>query len=268
MIRPPDNVHGVGDRPFGQGSPARTDPGDTITVDLQNTFRNVGIAGPCLDTPDLMDTSGMTLTLPVGQDVDQPTCQITLSVPLSQNVTQQIQATFSITGTSAPTLTDGVHLLWAGFPGAIPIGRDGEVSPVNGDFYDEVVMRVRATERTLAYIAWQDCPGIPGECDQLVQQHLEEGWQTLRFRPDWSGPVYAIRFGTSSATSVDIDDVRIVNQATPVAVGLDGPVSLTATGTAQEGFDPAVYGIDPPVSDGPGGSCCLIRPSCRPAPTP
>jgi putative cell wall-binding protein len=162
-----------------------------------------------------------------------------------------------------------VHLLWQGFPGAIPIHPDGAVTPIDGTRFDEVLVRVRSSAPSTAVLSSQLCLEPPGQCSTTATLPLAEGWQTLRFRPGWSGPVHGLRFGTNSATDLEVDWVRVVRSGGAQfgqVLGAEGPFTLVrgapdgSGAPLLEGLDPVVSGTALDPAGVPAGTWTLVAP--------
>lgn len=122
-----------------------------------------------------------------------------------------------------------IHLLWQGYPGgALPVGRDGLVAPLDGDTYRLLAVRVHVPSPTAYGISWARCPtgstadGCP--TGGSVSGHLAAGWQTLVVDPGWNGEVHAVRFALAGTLPVRIDWARAY-QPTGQGITVPGAVA-------------------------------------------
>ncbi|WP_370325067.1 cell wall-binding repeat-containing protein [Euzebya sp.] len=129
-----------------------------------------------------------------------------------------------------------VPLLWANFPGAVPIAPDGLVNPVDANRFRHALIRVWASEPAGMSLEWRAC--TTGNCinhpttQGRVHAGLAAGWQTVQLdlgaQPSWGGDLHQL-YLFANAAQVRVDDVRFVEAPTgeAITVTADPAVQLT-----------------------------------------
>ena len=154
-----------------------------------------------------------------------------------------------VQGASSVTVGDGrlrmtfegtghVHPIWANFPGAIRVGRDGPVNPVDPTRYTHLSLRINTPITTAGQVTWQTCPDIDAGCEGTAGFLMTStGWQTVTVDlrqgegQPWAGDIQALRLaiGASQTVSYEIDWMRLHGTAEPARITFSNP-ALTGTG--------------------------------------
>lgn len=114
-----------------------------------------------------------------------------------------------------------VSLLFPGYDGALPLGREGMNRPIDPAGYSHAAIRMWVSTRTAAGLSWQGC-GVAAPCRQgHLGFILEPGWHTyiltLAGQPNWSGVVTGMRLAVAPGAPMEyqVDWIRLYRATTP-----------------------------------------------------
>lgn len=124
-----------------------------------------------------------------------------------------------------------VSLIFPGFDGSLPLGREGMRQPLVAADYDHASIRLHSTKRGPGGLFWQDC-GVAAPCRQgNLSFVIEPGWHTYVFtlagQKNWTGNITGLRLAVShgNPTTYEVDWLRVYRATTPdVMVSGDGPI--------------------------------------------
>ncbi len=149
-----------------------------------------------------------------------------------------------------------VHLLWQGMPGAIAMGRDGALNPIDPGRFGRVQVRVHSSVETLGVVGSQMCLEPPGHCSLNHTAPLRPGWQTIEVEPNWDGPVYGLRFGATGAADLRVDWARVIPTAQP-STTVAGVAPLQITAGPEGDIQPVLDGTTFSLNGAPNGTYTL-----------
>ncbi len=127
------------------------------------------------------------------------------------------------------------HPLWAGYPGALVHGREGQGRPIDAGRYNRISFRMNATAEVPAGVRWYSCQEISDACQGGFNFFTKPGWHTYDFAlapineanltTPWAGNIVSLRVALSpaSTTHFDVDWLQVYPSGSPVGEGV-GPV--------------------------------------------
>jgi hypothetical protein len=133
-----------------------------------------------------------------------------------------------------------VSLLWNGFPGSLPYGRDGRIAAnqIIASRYTRLYAHIWASRQLTVWVQWGN---TCARCSGQVQVVLQPGWNdvsaplnndaVLRHSGTaWSGRIQSLRlqFLPSASTGVRIDSVRLLHSSATSVLHWASPSSRGA----------------------------------------
>ena len=122
-----------------------------------------------------------------------------------------------------------ISLLWPGFPGSLPHGREGNARPADASRYNRLVVRLNVTVAQPMIVLWHTCALADASCQGGAAVTLQPGWQTYEIvlqpaggdpalAAPWAGQIHGLRLlFPQGAGHVDVDWVRVTSDAGPVS---------------------------------------------------
>ena len=114
------------------------------------------------------------------------------------------------------------HPLWGGYPGALPLGRDGVRHPIDASRYRTIAFRMNASGEVPAGVRWYTCQEISDACQGGFNFFTVPGWHTYVFplqaisepalTTPWAGKIVSLRVALSPGGTqhFDVDWVRVM----------------------------------------------------------
>ena len=114
------------------------------------------------------------------------------------------------------------HPLWGGYPGALPIGREGAAHPIDASRFNTIAFRMNANAEVPAGVRWYTCQEISDACQGGFNFFTVPGWHTYMFplqainepalTAPWSGNIVSLRIALSPGGQqhFDVDWVRVM----------------------------------------------------------
>jgi hypothetical protein len=134
-----------------------------------------------------------------------------------------------------------IALLWPGFPGSLPHGREGSARLIGAQNYERLVVRMNAPPSVPVIAMWHTCAAANESCQGGTVFTTQPGWQTydVALQPTasdqglqapWSGRIFGLRLLFPTANGhLDIDWVRVTTRNEPnvsEAIGSPAPFSI------------------------------------------
>ena len=122
-----------------------------------------------------------------------------------------------------------LSLLWPGFGGALPHGREGAARPADASRYNRLVARLNVTAPQPMIALWHTCAVADASCQGGTITTLQPGWQTvdvaLQSTPSdralsapWAGQIHGLRLLFPQGSGhVDVDWARVTADSGTVA---------------------------------------------------